>query len=115
MKECLKCGAMISDSSGDYCEKCANQSVFIGEEKALNFLSNLIMVLGIISSIIMAFTIIVIKQEQYFGGYLYTNEKVSITGIAITISTLIFSILFSLLLKLFVRVSSNIREIANKK
>ena len=84
-------------------------------EKALNFLSNLIMVLGIISSIIMAFTIIVIKQEQYFGEYLYTNEKVSITGIAITISTLIFSILFSLLLKLFVRISSNIREIANKK
>lgn len=106
---------MISDSSGDYCEKCVNQSVFIGEEKALNFLSNLIMVLGIISSIIMAFTIIVIKQEQYFGEYLYTNEKVSITGIAITISTLIFSILFSLLLKLFVRISSNIREIANKK
>lgn len=114
MKKCTKCETMINDSDSDYCEECAKQSNLIGEEKALIVFSNLIMVLGVISSIIMAFTITVIKQKQYFGEYLYSNETINITGVIITISTLISSILFSLLLKLFVKISANIREIANK-
>lgn len=41
MKECLKCGTTMSDNSGDYCEKCKKKDNFIGEEKIINFFSNL--------------------------------------------------------------------------
>ena len=114
MKKCLKCGAMISDNSGDYCATCTDHVKFTKEEKIINSISNIIMVLGIISSIVMAFTMIIVKEEKTFGQFSYTSREFNPLGLVITISTFVASIFFPIIIKLFVGISANIRHITNK-
>lgn len=114
MKKCKKCGIMISDTAGDYCNDCIERSKFIGEEKFLNTFSNFMMVFGVIASIILACTIVVVEKKTYMGEYSFTDKEFSFTGLTITLTTLISSILFPLLMKLFVKMSVNIREISKK-
>lgn len=128
---------MINDHAGDYCERCVIESKFnvidkainvLGNnnsnaktnscytvfERIINVLANVILILGIITSIIMSFTII-IENDSSFGRWTYTEGGFSPIGFAIVIFTLISSVLLWALLKVTIEVSVNIREIAKSK
>ena len=96
MKKCLKCGTMISDTANDYCEKCLEKNKLTTCEKTLDVLSDIILVVGIISSLIMLLTIIT-----------------TLEGAIITIATIFSTILLWGLLSWAVQLSVNIRKIAN--
>ena len=83
------------------------KSKFSNIEKTIYLLSNVLLIIGIIVSIIMLFSIVIV--ETVF------STKFSLMGLAITISTLFSSILFWALLRLAVEVSVNIREILKKQ
>ena len=107
MKYCEKCGRFVEDNAGNLCEKCLMKSKFSNIEKTIYLLSNVLLIIGIIVSIIMLFSIVIV--ETVF------STKFSLMGLAITISTLFSSILFWALLRLAVEVSVNIREILKKQ
>lgn len=114
MKACKGCGMMISDTAGDFCEKCQKvvrkknmESEFNNQEKTVSVLADILLVLGIIATLIMLFTIVVTGEYSF-------NKEFSLIGLAITVSTLFLSVLFWALLKLSVGVSVNVRKIAEK-
>ena len=115
MKPCKGCGTMISDSAGDFCERCLTKSKFNNVEKTVNILSNLILAFGVIASIVMSFSIIMVEKAESFGRFTYSDKEFSPTGLIIVISTLLSSVLLWALLKLAIDVSVNIREIAKNK
>lgn len=98
MKKCLKCGTMISDTAGDYCDNCSGENKLTACERALEVLSSLIIVIGVTSSIVLLVTI-----------------GKTLEGIIITISTIFSTALLWALLSCAVQTSANIRKIASKK
>ena len=58
---------MISDSAGDFCERCLTKSKFNNVEKTVNILSNLLLTLGVIASIVMSFSIVVVEKFYILG------------------------------------------------
>ena len=111
MKQCKKCGEMINDNAGDLCENCLKgKNRFNNVEKAVGILSNVLLILGIVSSIIIS-PLIMVEKDVSFGGYSYSTTEVSPIWLVITVFTLFSSILFSMLLKMAVKTSVNIREI----
>lgn len=115
MKPCKGCGTMISDSAGDFCERCLTKSKFNNVEKTVNILSNLLLTLGVIASIVMSFSIVVVEKAESFGRFTYSKKEFSPIGLVIVVSTLFSSILLWALLKLAIDVSVNIRTIAKNK
>ena len=106
---------MISDSAGDFCERCLTKSKFNNVEKTVNILSNLLLTLGVIASIVMSFSIVVVEKAESFGRFTYSKKEFSPIGLVIVVSTLFSSILLWALLKLAIDVSVNIRTIAKNK
>lgn len=121
-KKCLKCGISITDGSSDYCYHCLKNdypnwvttkegtnttpkglNVYRTEESTLIVIGNITVILGVIASIILAFTII---HNKYTGF--------NPTGLVITISTLLSSIITWAVLLCIAKTSKNIREIRNK-
>lgn len=81
-------------------------------EDVIKILSTVILVIGIATSIFLAFTIIVVEEPSMYGKYIYSDEVFNPEGLVITIATLLSSILLFALLRLAVGVSINIRKIA---
>ena len=115
MKPCKGCGNVINDNAGDFCERCLIKSKFNGIERTINILSNVLLILGVVASVIMSFTIIMVEKTSGFGHLTYTEKEFSPIGFAIVIATLLSSVLLWALLKLAIDVSVNIREIAKSK
>lgn len=115
MKVCESCGRLISDNAGKLCESCLRKSKFNSIEKMVNILSNLLLTLGVIASIIMSFSIVMVEKAESFGRFTYSEKEFSPIGLVIVVSTLFSSILLWALLKLVIDVSVNIRAIAKTR
>lgn len=122
-KKCLRCGCDMNETSAsDYCSSCVNNeypdwvttkgnpnrvpkglNVYRTEESTLIIIANIVIALGVLASMILAFTII---YDKYMGF--------NPTGLAITISTLLSSIVIWAVLLCIAKISKNIREIRNK-
>lgn len=111
MKVCKRCGnGMSNDVANDFCTDCSETNAKISRcENAVNTISFLILMLGIICSIVMFLTIIY-KIAFHYDVDIDEN----LAGIAITISTLLSSILLYYLLQIAIGISKNIRCMANK-
>lgn len=77
-------------------------------EKIVTVISYIILIVGVVGSIIMAFTI----TTDY---HLYFGSELNSTGLAITIGTLFTSILLWALLRLVVEVAANVRHLVPKQ
>lgn len=122
-KKCLRCGCDMKESpASDYCSNCVKNdypdwvttkedanavpkglNVYRTEESTLIVIGNIVIVLGVLASMILAFTI---THNKYTGF--------NPTGLAITISTLLSSIVTWAVLLCIAKTSKNIREIRNK-
>lgn len=122
-KKCLRCGCDMKDSSAsDYCSSCMNNeypdwvttkgnpntvpkglNLYRTEESTLIVIANIVIILGVLASIILAFTVI---HDKYMGF--------NPTGLVITLSTLLSSIVTWAVLLCIAKTSKNIREIRNK-
>lgn len=85
-------------------------------EKTINVVSDIILVIGIISSIILAFTNIIVEEEGYYAsGWGWTRNEFNPMGLVATLSTLISSILLWAGLKVYTGISLNVRKMSNKQ
>lgn len=110
MKTCKKCGVLIDEKSGDLCEKCIQiaNGAYNTYEKVLKFMSYVILIGGILSSLIMIKSIVIYKNAFY-------EKEISEQGLIITLCTIIFSIVIWAILSLIVDLSVNIRVLTNRK
>lgn len=110
MKPCKKCGVLIDEKSGDLCEECIKiaNGAFNTYEKVLKFMSYVVLIGGILSSLIMSKSIVFYRNAFY-------KKEISEEGLIITLSTIIFSIIIWAILSLMVDLSVNIRVLANRK
>lgn len=122
-KKCLRCGSEMKDSpASNYCSNCVSNdypdwvttkedpntvpkglNLYLTEESTLIVIANIIIALGVLASMIFAFTIVEDKYEGF-----------SPKGLAITISTLLSSIVIWAVLLCIAKISKNVREIRNK-
>lgn len=116
MKQCKKCGTLIDNNDGDFCQKCISEGALTIHEKWLSFFSKFFLIGGILATIIMAFTLVVV-EEDYYGVYDYhsTVRKFSLSGFIITLSTFLSSLLSWAFLSCIVKMSVNTRTMIYKR
>lgn len=109
MKKCSICGKLISDSSEDLCEDCKKMKEFTWEETFLNSLASVIIILGTLPSFVMFFIELdTIELSTVFEG----NPDYS--NLLIPVITFISSLIIPTIIRLFVRISRNIRLMSIK-
>lgn len=88
---------------------------FLSYEKALIFVGNATLVLGVIAAVILAFTIVYSPKSMYLSGEYYNlGRGFNPMGLAYTIATLIGSVATWAIFLCIAYVSENIRSIRFK-
>lgn len=115
---CKRCGKILDNGEGvnGLCDNCLTNSWHSDDdieqtkaEQILQIMSSVTLIVGIILTIIFAFKITTIEVGEGF----YSHKELSITGLAITLATLLSSICTWALLSCIAQMSINIRKIAN--
>jgi len=90
----------------------SNEEVFkkSNEEKILKIIANILLFLGIVATVVCAFTITYTNIRAGFLRY----KEISEIGIAITIGVFIFSILVWAFLRVICNISNNLKELNEK-
>ena len=85
----------------------------ISDEKSLKTIVNIILIVGIISSLILLFTVTIIQVK---GEYSFKNETIfSSSGFVITIGTLFSSIALWAFLRVIANISITLKELKENK
>lgn len=94
-------------------EKESISDELISDEKSLKTIANIILIVGIISSLILLFTVTIIQVK---GEYSFQNETIfSSSGLVITIGTLFSSIALWAFLRVIANISITLKELKENK
>jgi len=103
----------LSGNSDTQITETVNNNNNTTDEKTLKTIANLILVVGIISSLILLFTVTFVKIP---GKYSWENEMAfNASGLVITIGTLFSSIGLWALLRVISNISISLKELNIKK
>jgi len=102
----------VSESSPTQ-KKTSISEELISDEITIKIIANIILIIGIISSIILLFTVAIIQTK---GKYSFEDKNViSMSGLVITIGSLISSIALWAFLRVIGNISITLKEIKENK
>lgn len=94
----------ISDNT----DLASQEELSLSEEKTLNVIANIVLILGIISSLILFFTIALIHKSYLFGE---DQTDLNTSGLVITLGVLLSSIAFWAFFRVISNISISLKEL----
>ncbi len=92
-------------------EKNDVEKLYFSHENTLNVIANVVLVVGIISTFVCSFTIVIV-EKPYYG---YSREEPSLLGLGITVGILLTSLVIWASLRVLSNISVSLKEIKRKK